>query len=156
MVLLLFRREEVSFLFSLPHIVVYTTCCFPLLWIILFKRISLALQKLGGREGKKLGKIKYRHFHRSVKWVPSAHTVQMTPHNSFEDTEILTAIISPRVLPRGTSQPQPCCDPVAPDHSQKETIYLLMAVNHLQREKKKIKFTSYHKRTSFCLFRTAR
>lgn len=99
MVLLLFRIEEVSFLFFLPHIVVYTTCCFPLLWIIFFKRISLALKKLGGCEGRKLGKTKYNHFHRSVKWVPSADTVQMSPHNSFEDTEILTAIISPRVFP---------------------------------------------------------
>lgn len=32
-------------------------------------------------------------------WVPSAHTVQTGPHNSFEGTEILAAIISPRVFP---------------------------------------------------------
>lgn len=50
------------------------------------------------REKKALTKPSAATF-RSVTWVLSAHTAQMGSHNSFESTEILPAIISPRVFP---------------------------------------------------------
>lgn len=99
MVLLLFRIEEVSFLFFPDsHSCLHNVLLSSILNHLVQKDFLCPAETGGLWRKKALTKPSAATF-RSVMWLLSAHMVQMVPHNSFENTEILAAIISPRVFP---------------------------------------------------------